>query len=145
MFLNYRKRHDLYDGNECYVLMNERIIYDGVRYDGLLSIPYKITKTQSIKKIYSMDYKIVPRDRSTLTDKQKQAMDKRKIKTRAKNRIKSIYKPYYEQDGSMTNENWEMAKQIAIDILKTEFNEFYEELFEQWNGDYDWMLRVCFW
>ena len=80
-----------------------------------------------------------------MTMKQKQAMDKRKIKTRAKNRIKSIYKPYYEQDGSITNENWEVVKQIAIDILKTEFNEFYEELFEQWNGDYDWMLRVCFW
>lgn len=145
VFLNYRKRHDLYDGNECYMLMNERIIYDGVRYNGLLSIPYKITKTQSVKKLYDMNYQIVPRDRSTLTEKQKQAMDKRKMKKMAKDRIISTYEPYYEEDGSITNENWEIVKPIVIDILKTEFNELYEELFELYSGDYDWILRVCIW
>lgn len=145
VFLNYRKRHDLYDGNECYMLMNEKIIYDGVRYNGLLSIPYKITKTQSVKKLYDMNYQIVPRDRSTLTEKQKQAMDKRKMKKMAKDRIISTYEPYYEEDGSITDENWEIVKPIVIDILKTEFNELYEELFELYGGDYDWMLRVCVW
>ena len=145
VFLNYRKRHDLYDGNECYMLMNERIIYDGVRYDGLLSIPYKITKTQSVKKLYNMNYQIVPRDRSTLTEKQKQAMDKRKMKKMVKDRLISTYEPYYEEDGSITDENWAVVKPIVIDILKTEFNELYEELFELYGGDYDWMLRVCVW
>lgn len=145
VFLNYRKRHDLYDGNECYTLMNERIIYDGVRYNGLLSIPYKITKTQSVKKLYDMNYQVVPRDRSTLTEKQKQAMDKRKMKKMVKDRIISIYEPYYEEDGSITDENWVVVKAMVIDILKTEFNELYEELFELYGGDYDWMLRVCVW
>ena len=145
VFLNYRKRHDLYDGNECYMLMNERILYDGVRYDGLLSIPYKITKTQSIKKLYDMNYHIVPRDRSTLTEKQKQAMDKRKMKKMVKDRLISTYEPYYEEDGSITDENWAVVKPIVIDILKTEFNELYEELFELYSGDYDWILRVCVW
>ena len=145
VFLKYRKRHDLYDGNECYMLMNERVIYDGIRYNGLLSIPYKVTKTYSIKKIYNMNYRIVPQDKSTLTNKQIQAIDKKKMKKMAKNRILSIYEPYYEEDGSITNENWEIVKPIVIDILKTEFNELYEELSELYSGDYDWILRVCIW
>lgn len=51
-FLEKRHKHGTYTGNECYDLFSAEILFNYKRYIGLLSIPYKETRTHSIGKLY---------------------------------------------------------------------------------------------
>lgn len=142
-FIKKRQKQNTYDGNECYLFAKQKIEYLGVRYDGLLNIPKKIVKTTSIKKLYELDYVVID------TQKNKNTVTPRKIvneqKRQARIALDALYEPYYDEHGFISDEDWVKIRIEAINIIKNNYVELYENLIDVWGDDINFILRGVYW
>ena len=143
-FLIKRQKDGTYNGNECYILAKQRVEYLGVKYNGLLNIPKKITKTSSIKKLYDFNYSIITKEDRSKDEK----VVKRKIinqqKKQAMEALENLYEPYYDDNDEIPNEIWEQCVKLeALQLIENSFPELYGYLIEKYS-DVNWMLRVIF-
>lgn len=146
-FLEKRKKKNIYNGNECYLLCRQKIKYLGVNYNGLLNIPKKVVKTTSIKKIYNLDYIIIKNN-----EKDNQENNIKKIiklqKKQARILLNELYEPYLDENGFIRNkEEWVKNKieYKAIKILEENFPELYQYLLKYSNNDINFLLKLVFW